>query len=107
MGGSFLPDPGFWSQTTFPTSSSSVPLSGSWLSHTFLFTLVCRKHLTLLLFGLYLCHCTLFPNALPSPPLFLPNLSVLWEVFPDMNTSHEFPLIADQALCTSHPAHAS
>lgn len=46
-------------------------------------------------------------NALPSPPFFLPNLSVLWEVFPDMNTSHEFPLIADEALCTSHPAHAS
>lgn len=55
-------------------------------------------------------------NALPSPPLFLPNLSVLWEVFPDISTSHEFPLISDQALvalavcttlCTSHPAHTS
>lgn len=31
------------------------------------------------------------PRMPPSPPFFLPNLSVLWEVFPD-NTSHEFPL---------------
>lgn len=51
-----------------------------------------------------------------SPPFFLPNPSVLCEVFPDISAGRELPLISDQTLvalaicstlCTSHPAHAS
>ena len=43
----------FWAQTALPTSSSSVPFT-FWPSEAFSFVLICRTHLILLLFCLYL-----------------------------------------------------
>lgn len=78
MGAYFLPDPGFWLQTTFLTSSSSVPFSASWVSQAFLFVLVYRTHLMLLFFfGLYLSRFTLLPGCSSLFSFFLPNLSLL------------------------------
>lgn len=103
----------FWAQTALPTSSSSVPLSTFWPSEAFSFVLVCRTHLILLLFCLYLqisFYC--LPECLPlscltsqsSVKCSLP-LTLATSSLSSLHSSSTCYL--QHSVCTSHPAYAS
>lgn len=103
----------FWAQIALPTSSSSVPLSAFWPSEAFSFVLVCRKHLILLLFCLYL---QISFSCLPEcPPLssLTSQSSVKCSLPLTLATSSLSSLDSSStcylqhSVCTSHPAYAS